>query len=96
MADVDLRKLEQAAARGNLDAGERLLRERLRRGLLDPERIELAAYLGDEAALRLRPDMANLTELGEWLEGLARWGRAVTVRCAVAVARWSVASWSRP
>ena len=49
-ADDRIRRLERAAAGGDLLAHSTLLRERLRLGLVTPERIAMAAYLGHPAA----------------------------------------------
>ncbi|MGE0706816.1 MAG: hypothetical protein AB7N76_06385 [Planctomycetota bacterium] len=85
MSDERLRDLERASAGGDLEARVALLQERLRRGLLDAERLALAAYAGDEAALRLSP-LRIPAEPQAWLEGLARWDRAVTVRAVLTLA----------
>jgi len=88
MADADLRRLERAAAQGDLGAGERLLRERLRRGRITADQVALAAWLGDPAALALRPERsASSDDDAAFVDGLAEWGRAVAVRGACAVAR---------
>ncbi len=52
MGDERLRRLERAAARGDLDGQARLLYERLRLGALCPERLAAAAFVGDPAARR--------------------------------------------
>lgn len=51
MADARVRDLERAAGAGDVDAQARLLVERVRAGRLTQERLELAAYAGDAAAL---------------------------------------------
>jgi len=50
--DTDLRQLERAAAAG-AEPRSAVLRQRLRAGLLDQEKIELLAYCGDRAAQEL-------------------------------------------
>jgi hypothetical protein len=59
-------------------------------GLLWLPRIELAAYVGDQAARDTIEPMRGAwvrNKLPEWARGLARWGRMVCVRAAVAGAR---------
>lgn len=56
MSDVKLRHLERtASASGDLEARARVLVARLRSGDLTHERLELAAYCGDEAAREIAP-----------------------------------------
>ena len=51
MSDTDLRALERRArATGHVEDAAALLRARVRRGDLSPERLRLAAYAGDQAA----------------------------------------------
>lgn len=52
MADERQRRLERAGAAGDPEAAAAALGERVRRGELPRERLELAAYLGDPAAAR--------------------------------------------
>lgn len=89
MRDEELRALEQAAARGDPDAAERLLGARYRRGELEEGHLDLAAYLGFEPALLLRPEFRPLAELDTqpWVDGLGRFGRAVIGRALLALAR---------
>jgi FHA domain len=91
VSDQRLRELERAAATGDLEAAQRLLQERLRRRLLTEDNLRLAAYLGHEPALRLRPDVVTRREREDmllWTCGLgARWGRVVLVRGLLALAR---------
>lgn len=49
------RQAGQGGAEGRQEAEERLLRERLRAGALDPQRVRLAAFLGHAAARALDP-----------------------------------------
>lgn len=60
MSDTRARTLSRAAAAGDLQAEARLLVERVRRGELTQERLELAAYCGSEAA-RLVVDPGHRT-----------------------------------
>ena len=55
MADVRLRDLERAASTGDPSARAELLNARLRVGTLDRQRVELAAFCGDEAARLVVP-----------------------------------------
>lgn len=87
--DERLRTLERQAEH-DPEAAARLLLERVRRGLLDEARLELAADLGHEAARRalaLEPGAAaRPRDLEPWLMALAPWGGAVVVRGMVAAA----------
>jgi hypothetical protein len=76
VADARLRMLERRAAGGDVEARWLLLSERVRVGTLAPERLELAAYLGEEAAVLARPDAPRGPGLsfGHWLAGLEGWG----------------------
>lgn len=89
MRDEELRALEQAAARGDPDAAEQLLAARYRRGELPERHLELAAYLGFEPALTLRPEFRPLATLPTqpWVDGLGRFGRAVLGRALLGLAR---------
>lgn len=73
--DERLRALEAAAARGDVEARAALLRERVRAGRLEPERVRLAAYLGDAAARQAdgRP-LAVPGDLHAWVQDLSQWG----------------------
>ena len=58
-------------------------------GTLDPERIKLAAYLGEPAAIahlggRVPP---SADDIREWINGLGNFGHEASVRAALAVAR---------
>lgn len=73
--DVDLRELERRAVAGDREARIRLLRERLRRGLVTRDGIELAAILGSPEASEVvgfggpdyvEPDEVHLV-VNEWL-----------------------------
>ena len=69
--DADLRNLARSAPE-DAEAAARLLAERVRSGSLSHERIRLAAYLGDPAALLacLRAPPPRVEEWSLWLEGL--------------------------
>lgn len=85
--DEELRRLQRQANAGDHDAAARLLVRRLRIGELGREGVELAAYLGHDAASRAVPELDPETEGREALvEGLARWGKEAFVRAAVAAA----------
>ncbi len=87
--DERLRTLERQAEH-DPDAAARLLLERVRRGLLDEVRLELAAHLGHEAARRAlaleAPAAGGPGDLEPWLTALAPWGGVVVVRGMVAAA----------
>jgi len=89
MADARLRRLERRAP--PVERG-RLLRERLRAGRLDPDRLSLAAYLGDRVASETLGADAPVpsADLREWVALLAPWGKEACVRAAVAAARRAV------
>lgn len=86
--DERLRSLEREAAH-DPDAAARLILARVRSGALDERRLEVAAHLGHEPALRAlglaRP--AEPTDLAEWFGELARFGAPVLVRALVVAAR---------
>jgi len=52
VSDAELRALEKKARAGDADAGQRWLVARLRAGTISPERVAIAAYVGDEGARR--------------------------------------------
>lgn len=88
MGDGGLRRLERAAAQGDATARARWLAEQVRRGVLAPERVALAAYLGDPAARSLgSPPRRPPGGLAAWGAGLTRWGPEWVVRAVVAAAR---------
>lgn len=98
MSDARLRQLQRDAATGDLAARARLLNERVRIGDLAPDRLQLAAYLGDEAAeeaLGQRPHVPPTITIGRWVRGLARptdgrypdWAAQAYARAAAAAAR---------
>lgn len=76
MSDERQRELERQAASGDLDAKAKLLIERVRRDELHEDRLRLAAYLGDEAALlALGGDVPDeVHSLNDWILGLSNWG----------------------
>lgn len=101
--DADLRALERRArATGHVEDQAALLRVRVRSGDLAQERLELAAYCGDKAAILAAggpcchfharstleaPCVDNPPTLGSLVGGLSRWGPEVLVRAAVAAAK---------
>jgi hypothetical protein len=87
--DADLRKLERDAHGGDADAQARLLAERVRRGLLQPERQRVAALLGvgDDGT-------ASLTGWA-WLAALAKAGPEAGLRTALAGAAHVQPVWER-
>lgn len=92
MSDERTRALERQAAAGDPDAALRDLRERLRRGALTREAVEMLAWCGDEVAwLVLDLDDDHIG----WPRGLAHWGPEVRARAAVAAAREALPVWER-
>lgn len=86
MADEQVRHLERQAAGGDPEATTRLLRERMRSGDLARERVELAAWVGDEAALAALGVASTTAHLGDWAAGLERFGHHVGLRAVVEMA----------
>ena len=60
MADERARNLERAAAQGDVDAGTKLLLERMRAGELTQGHVELAAILGHSLARVLYPEVERV------------------------------------
>jgi hypothetical protein len=97
VADDRLRRLQRRFAEaGELDDEVAFLREQVRAGALANDRLELAAYLGHEAATRAwggdpgRPeadDQRPLERVTRWVEGLKRWGEEALWRAGAAVVR---------
>lgn len=93
MADRDLRRLERRFRETGSPADEAAyLRERLRRGSLDRDRLAIAAWLGHQPARELAPQPSLVPpSLIERVVGLGRWGgphlvvRAVSLAVADAV-----------
>jgi len=81
----------------SLDAAAEVLLERVAGRELTAERLELAAYAGDEVAreafARRSGAVAPPAELEPWLDGLARWGREAGLRAVAALAEQAVAGW---
>jgi hypothetical protein len=94
--DERLRQLERQAAQGDVEAGVRVLRRKLQLGLLSLERLALASYLGELAALRVYEGPPPPSELKPWLEGLLRWDRSVFVRGVLALAKRGTVSLRPP
>lgn len=87
MTDVTLRT---SSREGDLTPEEeaRRLRERLRAGTLQSSWLEVAAHLGyAPAALALGPEAEGPAEPGAWLLAFARFGREVSLRAALGLAR---------
>ena len=76
MTDASVRELERRwLTSGDLAHGVALLRERLRLGLLDPTRLELAAWLGHpvaKALLGAEAPVGRHAGRNEWLRALDR------------------------
>lgn len=92
--DDRLRSLERAAEGGGPVAGAALHAARLRAGLVSEERLRLAAYLGDAAAVLLvgPPPPPGIFGLGSRVRGLAPFGRPTWVRAGLAMARCALAA----
>lgn len=89
-------------AHDDAESAARLLWERVRRGALDPDRLRLAAYIGDRVARLALGAQAPETpgELTKLVRGLEPWGKEALVRAALAAALRSLhlldaAGWSR-
>jgi hypothetical protein len=104
MSDDLLRDMERSAALGDPVAQARLLVERARRGRLEPERLRLAAWLGDATARLATGDDSDegwpafLRPKGrkdDWTRTLASWGQEVVVRAAYVVAHDGMRHWRR-
>ncbi|MCO5168303.1 MAG: hypothetical protein M9894_18340 [Planctomycetes bacterium] len=79
--DERLRELERASAQGNLQAAAQRLAERVRRGDLGSERLALAAYCHDPAALLATGGPPPPTDAPTWAAGLgARHGLPLLLR----------------
>lgn len=96
MADEELRALERRwRTTGAVDDGAAFLQAKLRAGLIDEQRLRLAAFVGDPAAALVAGCEAAprhlLTcdpfELGEYLVGVGAWGKEAGVRLGTASAR---------
>lgn len=88
MADERLRRLGRQAAAGDVGAAASLLRERARLGEVPPLGLEVAAFLGDPAArAAVVAPPAPPPDDAAWAAGLARFGRPLLVRAAVAAGR---------
>lgn len=98
MSDERLRELERRWRETRAaDDEAAYLAERVRVGDLTSERLSLAAYVGHPAAAKAIGDGPSDTLLDpiELVEGLERWGRAVTVRACVAAATSILRWWER-
>ncbi|MCO5165257.1 MAG: hypothetical protein M9894_02660 [Planctomycetes bacterium] len=86
--DDRLQDLRRRANQGEPGARTALLGERLRAGDLRRERLDLAAYVGDEDARAvLDPAFPPPVDLGLWARGLARWGLEAVLRAGLAASR---------
>ena len=75
MTDLALRRQARQAGFEPEAEAELFYRE-LRAGLIEPKRAELLAYLGEPRvceALGAEPPQGE--RVGEWIQGLSRWGR---------------------
>lgn len=95
MTDSRLRSAERRAASGSVEDESRVLTERLRAGTLTRERVELAAYVGHEAARAATGmvgshDETDAEALGHWIRAMPRPDNFVGVRVGLAacLATW--------
>lgn len=84
MSDQKLRELERRLCEtDSVEDEAAYLRERVRAGALNQERLELAAYCGHEGARRAVPCVSSAElSLLEWTQGLARWGKVTLLHAA--------------
>lgn len=97
MSDQRLRTLERTWQETNsVDDEEAYLRHALRRGVIDPDELELVSHLGHPAACRItaapkRPPSTSVEALVFWTTRiLARWGERPALRALVAQLRRSL------
>lgn len=110
MRSEDLRTLQRRAQETrSVEDQARVLAERLRRGLITQQRLELAAYVGNVAARLVVPPVDRLSDkaddqlerwedaddwvLTAWCRGLSLWGEAICVRATVAAGRGAQSWW---
>lgn len=99
MSDERLRELERRwKETDSVEDEAAYLLERVRIGELTQERLELAAYCGQEASrLALGPKEHDLPgDLEEWVLGLARWGCTACGIAALGVAELVRERWAWP
>lgn len=87
MADERLQRLERQLAAGDPGVEPQVLLERVRAGRLERSMLELAAYLGYQAALAATGGTACAGQVEDWVRGLNPWTPAATLRAAAA-ATW--------
>jgi hypothetical protein len=98
--DANIRALERAAQADDLEARAALLAARARAGRLDPDRLRLAAWLGDDAARLALGDGApeaprRRTKRDPWTRELAGWGHEALVRAGLVVTADELRHWRR-
>jgi len=90
MPDDEARQLERDAAHGDLATRARALTQRVREADLSPDRLRVAAALGDPAsriAAGEDPAAEDTLTLREWVEGLWEIEAEAGVRAALTLAR---------
>ncbi len=95
--DARRRELERRTGAGDLEAAAALLIARVRAGELGPERLALAARLGEPAAALAtgeRPEEVP-GELSAWFATLLPWGVHVLVRATAAAAAFVLPGFER-
>lgn len=95
MADARLLALARQAAQGDPEAGGRLLREALRAGWLDPERLRALALIGDPAARLAQEESGPTPSLDAGLRRLDELaaGERLGARAGLAIARHLEPMW---
>lgn len=96
MADRQTRQLERLwKCSGAPEEGVIYFRARMRAGDLSPDRLKLAAYLGDEAARRALgvSEVRIPPEIQRWVRVLACWGHEALIRTLLVTARWNLEKW---
>lgn len=88
MSDDARRRAERGAASGDREAAVKLIAERLRAGELTRREVELAAYVGDEAARAVFGAGAEkgARDVGRFVRGLGRFKRETGDRAIAALA----------
>jgi len=102
VTDRDLRESERQAATGGVRERAAWLRKRIKVGELTRDRVELAAFLGDEAARASLPcrsagswQIADRYSMNRWLLRLSYWGLEAMVRAALSAGLFALPLWER-
>lgn len=88
MSDQRLRELERRWRETGVASDEAtLLRERVRVGDLDEDRLRLAAYCGSQGAIEALEGRALTPPLSDWPGQLSQWGEEVCLRALLGLLR---------